>query len=217
MPPLIAHVLRGLQETVKCTQKQPAAGCDEHNLCCGKREDKYYCVTGYHCSCQNSSGVVTCPCDAGYSGPNCQEQVSPTIWLAVILTVGTMLVLFIAWGFRCRRDDDDEPFEGAAPPARAGRQPLLREQSDRVLQVANPPSVRATTCTCASEGSVCSRNTDGTPVMEPVRKCVVCLSKPPQVVLIPCGHACVCRKCSRELDTCPICRVEIQASQRFYL
>ena len=48
------------------------------------------------------------------------------------------------------------------------------------------------------------------------RTCCVCLSKPLQVVLIPCGHACLCRRCSRKLDKCPLCRLDIQATQRFY-
>ena len=185
--------------------------CSIAGQCCGEDGGEYFCASHCHCFNSSSTNTINCPCDAGFQGIDCTQQVSPTVWLAVILTVGTILVLFIAWGFRCRQEDEDELEPGAAP---ARRQPLLREQGDRVLQAANPPSGRGTTCTCSSD---VSRNTDGTPIMEPVRRCVVCLSKPPQVVMIPCGHACVCRKCSRQLDTCPICRLEIQASQRFYL
>lgn len=43
-----------------------------------------------------------------------------------------------------------------------------------------------------------------------VDKCTVCMTKQIDVVLIPCGHMCVCKDCSllicKNDDRCPICR-----------
>ncbi len=38
-----------------------------------------------------------------------------------------------------------------------------------------------------------------------VAECVVCWEKPVRVVLVPCGHVCVCASCSSGLDVCPMC------------
>ena len=40
--------------------------------------------------------------------------------------------------------------------------------------------------------------------------CVICLTKPPQVLFCNCGHLCVCTECNKmeTLETCPICKTE---------
>ena len=39
------------------------------------------------------------------------------------------------------------------------------------------------------------------------RPCVVCMDRRPSVVIIPCGHLCVCQPCSSRLQQqCPVCR-----------
>ena len=158
--------------------------------------------------------VVTCSCEHGYQGvgSGCIQQVEPeTTWLAVILTVGTMLILFIAWGFRCRPDDYDDDDDAQTARA-AARSPLVREQADHVAAAASPPTPRGSNM-ASTDGS--SAGGDEETVVQ--RLCCVCMDKKIQVVVIPCGHACMCRKCSFRVDNCPVCRLDIQAQQRFYM
>ena len=42
------------------------------------------------------------------------------------------------------------------------------------------------------------------------RTCVVCLDQEREVVLDPCRHYCLCRQCSDNLITCPMCRRRIE-------
>ena len=195
--------------------------CSPNSVCCGldPNDNKYYCAS--HCSCANNTQSaggwnIDCFCDPGFHGIDCAQQMSPTVWLAVILSVGTLLVLFIAWGFRCGDEPDVTEIGPTNPESR--RAPLLREGAGVAAAAARPP-----TETCRPTGEMPS-STDvscvgagtGADTSLQRRTCCVCLSKPLQVVLIPCGHACLCRRCSRKLDKCPLCRLDIQATQRFY-
>ena len=181
------------------------------STCCGYDEGTWYCAN--HCSCNNHSGQPECLCDSGYSKPpGCTQEVPPTVWLAVILTVGTMLVLFIAWGFRCQDDGGDEEMQQQTP-----RDPLLREATSAAAAAARPPTQRGSTDNQSTiDNSITGAGTGAEGASMHRRTCCVCLAKPIQVVLIPCGHACLCRRCSRKLETCPLCRLQIQATQRFY-
>ena len=44
--------------------------------------------------------------------------------------------------------------------------------------------------------------------------CVVCLDKDHEVVIVPCGHYCLCGKCAKIIEKtskkCPMCRGDIQ-------
>jgi hypothetical protein len=52
------------------------------------------------------------------------------------------------------------------------------------------------------------------------RTCVICMNNPQTHLIIPCGHKCLCEKCSVEhlekLTTCPICREKVQHFQRVF-
>jgi hypothetical protein len=194
-----------------------------NNICCGldEADGKYYCASS--CSCPNTTSCGPCCCNPGFIGPDCSQLVSPTVWLAVILTVGTLLVLFIAWGFRCSDGTDTTMDSEVHEHHRTVRNPLLREGGDVAAGAASSRG--------AGEASTMRGDTENPSTMDysltgpgtsdagnslPRRTCCVCLAKPLQVVLIPCGHACVCRRCSRKLDKCPLCRLDIQATQRIY-
>jgi len=40
-------------------------------------------------------------------------------------------------------------------------------------------------------------------------ECVVCMEEKPSVIFLNCGHICTCARCSRLLETCPLCRETI--------
>src|SRR5690349_13338599 len=41
--------------------------------------------------------------------------------------------------------------------------------------------------------------------------CVICLEEPKTMIMVPCGHYCLCTECSTKLktSTCPICRSHV--------
>ena len=46
-------------------------------------------------------------------------------------------------------------------------------------------------------------------------ECVACLERAREVAFVPCGHFCVCSKCGKRLEECPICRKSTR-KQRIY-
>ncbi|XP_045490875.1 mitochondrial E3 ubiquitin protein ligase 1-like [Colias croceus] len=45
-----------------------------------------------------------------------------------------------------------------------------------------------------------------------VQLCVVCTDNPKEIILLPCGHVCLCEDCSENIrDNCPICRERIES------
>ncbi len=40
-------------------------------------------------------------------------------------------------------------------------------------------------------------------------ECVVCLEELKTLVLVPCGHYCLCATCKASIDKCPLCRKHI--------
>jgi E3 ubiquitin-protein ligase MUL1 len=48
--------------------------------------------------------------------------------------------------------------------------------------------------------------------------CVVCCLNPREIILLPCGHVCLCEDCSEEIkDSCPVCRAEIETKAAAYI
>lgn len=54
-------------------------------------------------------------------------------------------------------------------------------------------------------------------VTEELRTCMVCFQTKPIIVLVPCGHAGLCRKCAKKLETCPFCRKKIDQRIRIFV
>ncbi|KAJ8261068.1 hypothetical protein COCON_G00167910 [Conger conger] len=60
-----------------------------------------------------------------------------------------------------------------------------------------------------------------TPVPSPddsagASECVVCMEMEPHTIFLPCGHVCCCQVCSEVLQTCPLCRSDIEQRIRLY-
>lgn len=47
--------------------------------------------------------------------------------------------------------------------------------------------------------------------------CKVCMERDVEITFIPCGHLCVCEKCSRHVKKCPMCRNHIRGLVKTYL
>ena len=48
-------------------------------------------------------------------------------------------------------------------------------------------------------------------------ECVVCMQKPHEAVIDPCGHISMCIRCAERVDTCPICRGSIDKVLRVFV
>lgn len=50
------------------------------------------------------------------------------------------------------------------------------------------------------------------------QQCVVCCQNPRQIILLPCGHVCLCEDCSERItDFCPVCRAAIETKAAAYI
>ncbi|EDQ86801.1 uncharacterized protein MONBRDRAFT_27931 [Monosiga brevicollis MX1] len=63
-------------------------------------------------------------------------------------------------------------------------------------------------CSAESHGSHSSRGSRGS-AGKVFDQCTVCLDQAPQVRFNPCGHACACHTCAKQLYQCPLCRADV--------
>lgn len=48
--------------------------------------------------------------------------------------------------------------------------------------------------------------------------CIICLSNPREVILLDCGHVCLCADCVSKVDgTCPVCRSHFTSTHAAYV
>jgi E3 ubiquitin-protein ligase MUL1 len=55
-------------------------------------------------------------------------------------------------------------------------------------------------------------------VQDESQMCVVCLSNPKEVIVLPCGHVCLCEDCSSKITLqCPVCRTRIESKAAAFI
>lgn len=48
--------------------------------------------------------------------------------------------------------------------------------------------------------------------------CVVCRQNPREIILLPCGHVCLCEDCADGIhEHCPVCRKDIEMKSAAYI
>lgn len=47
-------------------------------------------------------------------------------------------------------------------------------------------------------------------------ECVICKDAPKTMLFRPCKHLCTCQDCAKLVETCPICRWQIEERERVY-
>lgn len=55
------------------------------------------------------------------------------------------------------------------------------------------------------------------PQRSTLETCAVCLENEKEILLEPCYHVCLCQKCSKPIEKCPICQQKITSKKRVYL
>lgn len=49
------------------------------------------------------------------------------------------------------------------------------------------------------------------------QRCVVCVTNPKEVIVLPCGHVCLCEDCAVQIKSaCPVCRCDIKTKAAAY-
>lgn len=106
-------------------------------------------------------------------------------------------------------EDDSQAAHGAAASHEIEAEDSLHEANSEAPKAGDETSEdRALVKTL-------SYNSETSPLMG--MTCSVCMSRPVQVALVPCGHSNLCRRCSRKIQRCPFCRKEIIRRQKLFL
>jgi hypothetical protein len=49
-----------------------------------------------------------------------------------------------------------------------------------------------------------------------VSTCAICMERPCNCVLVPCGHTALCLACAKSVEICPMCRVQVASRQQMF-
>lgn len=53
--------------------------------------------------------------------------------------------------------------------------------------------------------------------VDDVLQCVICIDDYRSYMVTPCNHLCLCKKCSTDIKTCPICRYNVISIIRVFI
>ena len=102
-------------------------------------------------------------------------------------------------------------------------QPVKSTPASAVMppSVANPshkePELRASPVVVpAAASSGPSPSKENEKEKEDDDQCVVCFDGPKTHLIVPCGHQCLCGECTRNLKTCPMCRVAVTMTVKVF-
>ena len=101
----------------------------------------------------------------------------------------------------CLTCKQNHEFKQAPPRVQESAPPRVQESAPPRVQESAPPLVQD----AGNEKSMC----------------ITCCSDHISSAFLPCGHACMCYKCSQEWiscqNVCPICRTQVQSIIRLYI
>lgn len=213
--------------------ESPITCCD---VCLGQQVDwNSDCQRYDHCG-GPKRGVCHsgfCQCINGYSGMDCsigrrlplEDVFKSYVWELVVFFLGICVVGF--WVFfilirtrstifnrntmqQQRNGDDDshyiELLEDSDSDSDTTSECSLQEPTEKrelgeMAEAEVSTSDRGRSNTALSQGSGCA----------------ICMSSSKLVVLVPCGHTNICKRCSKRVDNCPFCRCQILRRQKVYV
>jgi len=94
--------------------------------------------------------------------------------------------------------------------------PLSSEQQSKILQLVGLSKPETPSVQPSSTGPKIQSKEDKNDSDDDANSCVVCFDNPVEVVLLECGHLCLCSECSQKMNMCPVCRGSISRVVKVY-
>jgi hypothetical protein len=105
--------------------------------------------------------------------------------------------------------------EQRAAQQKASEEKLRREAEEQQRAEVLRNAVRGEGAAKSAKARFAKR-TNGSSQSAKAYPCNVCKTRETQLILLPCGHFCMCIECSKSYSQCPVCNVPIQATVRAY-
>ncbi|QDZ17524.1 hypothetical protein HOP50_01g00330 [Chloropicon primus] len=180
-----------------------------------------------HCSSRGVCHGGFCECVDGYSGMDCSLRRNLTLeelfrnysWDVLVCSASGTIVFLWVFFFVRRGRERSHPEEGVRRGSSRDRLldyiELIDEDSDNDTE-SSAGEGEGEQSEDEEKGEVLRNVAGDESAKDASDGCVICMSSKKLVVLVPCGHSSICRKCSRRLDTCPFCRQPIIKRQKIY-